>query len=256
MPTGTAPVVDAPVRHPWVAAVLVAVGWRLALFAAAFGLPELSPAAFPELGAVLVNLTACLVPLVVIARLGWWREPWLRQLRPRRWWAVLALALLLAVELVFGWEPTPARALGIGALVLAAALSEELYSRGVVQELLRAVPPVGRAVGVGLLFGLGHVLSGVVFGRDLAYLAFQVPHACVVGFAFAALRMQVVSIWPLVALHAWSNFMVLTSPPGAVPEWWEGFKLAAILALGVVVVRQEQAAWRARRLSPGTARPA
>lgn len=232
-----AEMVTPPVAHPWAAAIGVALAWRLVIFAAAFGLPPLAVEAFPDLGAVVVNALACAVPLAVIARLGWWREPWLATLRPRRWWPLAPLAVVYPLQLAFGWEPGLGQSLSIVALVLVAATSEELYSRGVIQELLRAVPPLPRTVAVGLLFGLGHVLSGIVFGRELDYLAFQVPHSIVHGFALAAIRLHIVSIWPLVVLHALSNLMVLTAPPGAVPDWWEALKLIAMLATGIVLVR-------------------
>ena len=131
-------------------------------------------------------------------------------------------------------------ALFVLSVVLVASTSEELYSRGVVQELLRAVRPLWRAVAVGMMFGVGHMLSGVVFGRDLGYLAFQVPHAVVLGFALAAVRMHVVSIWPLVLLHAVQNLLVLAAPPGAVLDAWEAFALVVTLVTGLVLVRQHE----------------
>lgn len=232
-------------NHPWLWAIAVAVGWRLAIFAAAFGLPPLAPTAFPDLGALLVNLVAAVVPLAVIARLRWWRQPWFLTLRPQRWWPLAPLALLYLSRLVFGWDLDLQQSLSTAVFVLVAAASEELYSRGVIQELLRAVRPLWRAIAVGLLFGLGHILSGVVFGREIDYLAFQVPHAVIQGFVLAALRMQVVSIWPLVLLHAASNLLVLAAPPGAVPNWWEALQLVVMLVTGLLIVR------RTERLSTG-----
>lgn len=227
----------APVGHPWLAAVGVAIGWRLVIFAAAFVLPPLAPTGFPELGALVVNLIACLVPLAVIARLGWWRMPWLVTVRPLAWLPLVPLAVLYAGRLMFGWQLTLSQSAGTAVFVLVAAASEELYSRGVIQELLRAVRPLWRAAAVGLLFGLGHILSGVVFGRDLDYLAFQVPHAVVQGFALAGLRMLVVSLWPIVLLHAESNLLVLAERPGAVPAWWEALQLIVMLTTGLLAVR-------------------
>lgn len=208
----------APVGHPWWGAIGVALGWRLAVIAAAFALPPLAPTGFPDLGALVVNLIACLVPLAVIARLGWWRQPWLVTVRPRVWLPLAPLAVLYGMRSIFGWDLTLSRSVTTAVFVVVAATSEELYSRGVIQELLRAVRPWWRATAVGLLFGLGHILSGVVFGRDLGYLAFQVPHAVVQGFALAALRMLVVSLWPLVLLHAESNLLVLLSRRGQFPS--------------------------------------
>ncbi|SSC23524.1 CAAX amino terminal protease, partial [Klenkia terrae] len=237
----TAPVTAAPVRHPWLWSVAVAVGWRAVVVVAALGLSPMAVAAFPDLGAVVVNLLACAVPLAVVARLGWWRMPWLREVRPRAWWPLAPLAVVYAARIVFGWELGPVEAMSTVVLVLVAATSEELWSRGVVQELLRAVRPLWRAVAVGVLFGVGHVLSGVVLGRELDYLAFQVPHATIQGFALAALRMHVVSIWPLVGLHALSNLLVLAEAPGAVPVWWEAGQLLLTLAFGLwLVLRYER----------------
>jgi hypothetical protein len=230
----------APVRHPWWSAIAVAVGWRLAVFAAAFGLPPLAVAAFPDLGALVVNLFAALVPLAVIARLGWWHQPWLVTVRPRRWWPMAPLVLLYLARLIFGWDLDLWSSLTTGVFVVVAAASEELYSRGVIQELLRAVRPLWRATAVGVLFGFGHVLSGVVFGREWEYLSFQVPHAVVQGFVLAALRMQIVSIWPLVLLHAASNLLVLAAPPGSVPNWWEALQLFVMLATGLLLIRRTE----------------
>lgn len=227
-----------PVRHPWLWSLAVAVGWRLVVITAALGLPPLAFAAFPDLGAVVVNLIGCAVPLGVVAYLGWWRMPWLVTVRPRVWWPLAPLAVVYGARLVFGWHLGPVETLSTVVLVLVAATSEELWSRGVVQELLRAVRPLWRAVGVGVLFGVGHVLSGVVLGRELDYLAFQVPHATIQGFALAAMRMHVVSIWPLVLVHAASNLLVLAEAPGAVPVWWEAGQLLVTLTLGLWLVRR------------------
>lgn len=231
-----------PVRHYWATSLAVALGWRVAVVTAAFGLPPLAVEAFPDLGAVVVNLLAAAIPLGVIAWLGWWRMPWLTTLRPRVWWPLLPLAVVYSSRLVFGWELSPAQTAGTVVLVLVAASSEELWSRGVVQELLRAVRPLWRAVAVGLLFGVGHVLSGLAFDRELAYLAFQVPHATIQGFALAAMRMHVVSIWPLVLLHAGGNLVVLAETPGAVPVWWEAGQLLLTVVLGLWLVRLHERA--------------
>lgn len=236
-----------PVAHPWWSAVGVALTWRLAIFTAALALPRLAPAGFPELGALVVNLVACVVPLAVIANLGWWRMPWLRIVRPRTWWSLAPLAALYTARMVFGWELSWGQSVGTAMFVVVAAISEELYSRGVIQELLRAVRPLKRAAAVGLLFGLGHAVSGVVFGRESEYIAFQVPHAVVQGFALAALRMLVITLWPLVLLHAESNVMVLAAPPGAVPDWWEGLQLVVMAAVGFWAVHRYERIY----LNPG-----
>jgi hypothetical protein len=72
---------------------------------------------------------------------------------------------------------------------------------------------------------------------EYRYLAFQVPHAVVQGFALAALRMFVVSLWPLVVLHAESNLLVFAETPGAVRIWWEALQLLVMLTVGLLAVR-------------------
>ncbi|MFE0582533.1 CPBP family intramembrane glutamic endopeptidase [Streptomyces sp. NPDC058874] len=209
----------------------VNVGWHLALFAAAFALPSIGFA-----GPVLVNLAACVVPLAVVALFRWWRSPWLATLRPRRPWLLVPAYLVVCLELTRG-VVGPASALAASALLmLSVGISEELYARGVMQELLRALSPWRLTLWVALLFGLGHVISGLVFGRSPEYMVFQVLHASVFGFVLAALRLHTVSIWPLALLHAVSNWTNSNSP-GELPVWWEALRLLALTGYGVALVR-------------------
>ncbi|WP_149179709.1 CPBP family intramembrane glutamic endopeptidase [Streptomyces sp. TRM49041] len=230
-----------PVRFPLLAAISVNVGWHLALFAVAFTLPSIGFA-----GPVLVNLAACVVPLAVVMRFRWWRSPWLATVWPRRPGLLLPAYVVVCLELTRG-VVGPASALAASALLmLSVGISEELYSRGVMQELLRAMSPWRLTLWVGLLFGLGHVLSGLVFGRSPEYMAFQVLHASVFGFLLAALRLHTVSIWPLALLHALSNW-INSNSPGELPIWWEAFRLLALTGYGVALVRIRT---RERALSP------
>ncbi|MDI9889449.1 CPBP family intramembrane metalloprotease [Streptomyces sp. HNM0645] len=235
-----------PVRYPFSAAVAVDAGWHLVLFAVAFTLPSIGFA-----GPVLINLAACVVPLAVVARLRWWRAPWLATLRPLRPWLLAPAYLVICLELTRGVEGS-AGTLAAGALLmLSVGISEELYARGVMQELLRALSPWSLTLWIGLLFGLGHVLSGVVFGRSPDYIAFQVVHATVLGFLLAALRLHTISIWPLALLHALSNW-INSNSPGELPVWWEVARLLALTAYGAMLVRMST---RERALSLATGRP-
>jgi hypothetical protein len=213
----------------WAAAVTLA--WHLAVFAAAFGLPPLAPEWFPDLGATVVNLLAALVPIAVIWRCGWESRPWLRLSRPRR---PLLLLPVLAVALTYaapGIEGSSRVLLSSALLMLAVGLSEELLSRGVVQELLEPLSPRARVAWVGVLFGLGHALSAVVFGRPLDDTIVQVVSTTAFGAGFAALRLHTVVLWPLVLLHGLDDWLQVNSP-GAAPWGWQlavtiGFAVAA-----------------------------
>ena len=227
-----------PVRRPLLAAIGVNLAWHAVLFAVALTLPLLGGAA-----PAVVNLAACVVPLGVIAWLGWWRAPWLSGVLPRRPWTLAPVVVVIGAELVRGIEGSSAVLVTSAVVMLSVGVSEELYARGVMQELLRTMRPLALVATVGLLFGAGHVLSGLVFGRPADYIAFQVLHATVFGFIAAALRLHVVSIWPLALLHAGSNWLSVNSV-GELPVWWEVCRLAALAGYGVVLAR----------LSPGRLR--
>jgi uncharacterized protein len=188
----------------------------------------MAPGWFPDLGAAVVNLVALLVPLLVIAGNGWWRRPWLSRVRPLR---PVLLAPVVLVSLSYalpGIEGTTTVLLSSAALFLAVGLSEELLSRGTVQEVLGPLRPRVRVLWVGVLFGLGHVLSAVVFGRPVDDTVVQVISTTAFGAGFAALRLHTVAVWPLVLLHALDNWCQVNSP-GAAPWWWQ---LAVALGFG------------------------
>ncbi|MCY0940492.1 CPBP family intramembrane glutamic endopeptidase [Streptomyces antarcticus] len=218
-------------RFPLLSAVSVSIGWHLVLFVVAFTLPSIGFA-----GPVVVNLAACTVPLAVVARLRWWRAPWLATVLPRRPWLLVPPFLVVGLEATRGVTGSAEVLAASALLMVSVGISEELYARGVMQEFLRALSPWRTALWIGLLFGLGHVLSGVVFGRSPEYIAFQVLHASVFGFLLAALRLHTVSIWPLALLHAVSNW-INSNSPGELPVWWEALRLLALTGYGVALVR-------------------
>jgi hypothetical protein len=221
--------------------LLTAVGlelaWHAVLFTADRGLPPLGTDAFPDLGATVVNIVAMLVPLAVIAWRGWWREPWLRTIVPRRP-VVLVPALALALlPLIGGLDGSPSVLLSSAILFLALGCSEELLSRGTVQALLEPLAPVRRVLWVGVLFGIGHVLSALWFGRPLDDGAAQVISATTFGVGYAGMRMHTVSIWPLAVLHGLDDWTSVNSP-GALP--W-GVQLAVAIAWMTYGVRLARA---------------
>lgn len=77
-----------------------------------------------------------------------------------------------------------------------------------------------RVVWVGVLFGLGHVLSAVAFGRAVDDTVAQVVSTTAFGAGFAALRLHTGVLWPLVLLHG-SDDWVQVNSPGAAPWPWQ-----------------------------------
>ncbi|RBY77125.1 CPBP family intramembrane metalloprotease [Geodermatophilus sp. TF02-6] len=201
-------------------AAALTLAWHVVLVAAAYGLPPLSPSWFPDLGATVVNLAAAVVPVAVVVRRGWGDRPWLRTAWPRR---PLLLVPVLAVALSYaapGIEGGAGVLLSSAVLFLVLGASEELQSRGVVQEVLAPLRPRPRVLCVGVLFGLGHVLSAVAFGRPVDDTVAQVVSTTAFGAGFAALRLHTVALWPLALLHGLDDWCQVNSP-GAAPWWWQ-----------------------------------
>ncbi len=194
---------------PLLRAAVLTLLWHLLLFAAAFGLPLLGVALPGGAGSAVVSLVAALVPVAVLLRRRE-RTPWLRRVLPRRPVLLLPVVLVSASYLAPGIEGSGPALAATAAVMPAVALSEELLSRGVVQD----------ALAVGLLFGLGHALSGAVFGRPLDDTLAQVVSTAAFGAGFAALRLHIGTIWPLVVLHGLCNWCQVVSP-GAAPWPWQ-----------------------------------
>ncbi|MDQ6747395.1 MAG: CPBP family glutamic-type intramembrane protease, partial [Candidatus Dormibacteraeota bacterium] len=102
--------------------------------------------------------------------------------------------------------------LSAAVLYTALGISEEALSRGLVQRVLAVLGPVRAAVWVGLLFGAGHTLSGIWFAHPMGDTIFITINAAAFGFACAALRWHLRTIWPLVAVHALGDFLQILSP--------------------------------------------
>jgi hypothetical protein len=185
--------------RPLTAAVAVTLAWHAALFAAG-----------EELNGWQSNLVAASVPLAIVVARGWWREAAVAPLAPRRsWWVLAPVLALTSVYLVNPVVGSAAAWRETSALVLCVGISEELYARGVVQHLLE---PLGRARAVlwtGVLFGLGHALSGAWFGRAFDDTVVQVVETMAFGACFAALRFEIRTLWPLVLLHALDDLLQL-----------------------------------------------
>lgn len=200
-------------RRPILIAVLLTLVWHAVLFALADTIASLQSHSFPDLGYTLINLGAAAIPVGLILWLGWTRSAGLTWRRPERsWWLLTPLvleALSYAVHGVLG----SVRELVSGAVLYAAlGISEEAISRGLVQRVLAALGPVRAAVGTGLLFGAGHILSGIWFSHPVGDTIYISINAAAFGFALAALRWHLQTIWPLAALHGLGDFTQILSP--------------------------------------------
>jgi membrane protease YdiL (CAAX protease family) len=198
---------------------LIVIWWAVMLLLAS-ALPRLSPAWFPDLSMTLVNIGALLVPLAVVAALGWWRQAGLALSRPdRSWWTLLPLLAFALSFAAGGLSGSPAQVFSSAILFLALGLNEELLYRGVIQHATNSLGALRSVVWVALLFGFQHVGTGIFFGHSLYDTGAMVISATSFGAAYAAVRLRIGTIWPLAFLHGLENFCN-TRSPGDAPWWW------------------------------------
>ncbi|WP_344120915.1 CPBP family intramembrane glutamic endopeptidase [Kocuria aegyptia] len=84
-------------------------------------------------------------------------------------------------------------------------INEEMMFRGLVQGVLDPFPLGSRCVLVGLVLGAQHT-ANLLFGHTLYDTGAQVLSATGSGFAYAAARARIGTIWPLALLHGPGNF--------------------------------------------------
>lgn len=200
-------------RRPILTAVLLTLLWHAVLFALAETIASLQPRWFPDLGYTLINLGAAAVPIGLILWLGWTRSAGLIWRRPdRSWWLVAPLVLEAVSYSLDGLVGTAGELLSAAVLYTVLGISEEALSRGLVQRVLAVFGPVRAAVGVALLFGAGHTLSGLWFEHPVGDTIYITINAAAFGFACAALRWHLRTIWPLVGVHALGDLLQILSP--------------------------------------------
>jgi len=184
--------------------LLLTLLWHATLVALATVIPAATSEAGDDLRAAGINLLTALVPMAVLARLSAWRSAGLTSRLRRPWW-LLPLAAVAVVPAVTGVAGTATLVVTTVVLQLCLGLNEETMSRGVVQTLTAHLGSWRCAGWVGLLFGIGHAFNAVFFGISWFEAGGQVLTATVGGFAFAAVRFHVLSLWPFVLLHATEN---------------------------------------------------
>jgi hypothetical protein len=120
------------------------------------------------LGATVVNAVCFAAVWVVLWRRGWLRVSGVAVPGPlRRWWLTLPTLAVACSYAVAGLEGRTTVLVSSLVSLLWVSINEELYSRGLVQQVLTPVGPTRAAIGVGLLFGAGHFQNYLFFGAPL-----------------------------------------------------------------------------------------
>jgi len=196
-------------RRPWllIAFVVTSVAAVNGVAAGiAVALPELSATALE----MIVELILAALAIALLTAL-------------RSWGRVGFRALIRLSDLRLYWLPlfpvlpaVPAAIVGITGmrfgeilyfLILACliGLVEEVFFRGLILQALAAKGLWRSAILSGVIFGAMHLLN-LLFGADLTATLFQASYAVALGFAFAAVTLRTCVLWPLIVIHALTDF--------------------------------------------------
>lgn len=183
--------------------VLFAIGITVIVTIAEYAVAALSRlVGLPEpLMVLLVLSVSVAIPFALIHRLGWWQDagfvttvqnlpsltiPFLLVFIPLPFFGAVTMEPLIAVFITVAFFLT--------------ALSEEALMRGL---LFRVFLPQSKWIAVlvpSVLFGIAHITQ-FFEGMALTDNLLQIANAIIFGVLYAAVRLRVNSIWPLVALH-------------------------------------------------------
>jgi membrane protease YdiL (CAAX protease family) len=146
------------------------------------------------------------VAVYLLSRLGWWRLAGYTNERPadlKLFWLPLLPAVM---NLASGVRTVSFQdALLFLFIALLVGFVEETYFRGL---MLRAFASRGAwraAIITAVCFGLLHTLN-VFANWNTAYVIQQVIYAAAIGFMYAALAIRTGTIWPLIVVHAATDF--------------------------------------------------
>ena len=167
-----------------------------------------------------IMLANAIFAVILLSSLRWWGEAGFNS--PSNWQnlrlLLIPVALLIGPALFFQPQlPDSSKLVGLVIVTLLIGFQEEAIFRGV---LLKALKPRGIMQAVlisALLFGIIHINSLFV-GRDPLFVAAQIVASFLGAIGLAALRIRLNSIWPLILLHAFNDFVQFIATGGLEAE--------------------------------------
>jgi membrane protease YdiL (CAAX protease family) len=162
----------------------------------------------------------CIFAISMLTLLGWWGESGF--VRPKSWRILLPylpLFLLVIVSKIseitsLGIHVSDLNFILVGLFVyMAGGFMEEAVFRGLVLRTLLPQGLVRAAVLSSMIFAVVHLLN-LAAGANLAATILQVMVAFLMGLAFIAPLVVTRNIWPLVFIHALSNFVAYLAVGG------------------------------------------
>ena len=115
---------------------------------------------------------------------------------------------------------------------------EEVTYRGVILEALAGFSDGSRVLLSAILFGLSHIDNLFLPGADELGVAYQIFEAALVGILFGAVRLRMNTIWPVMAVHATYDFMLILAFGHAFPvaPTLPGFAVDTVVNVGLACV--------------------
>jgi membrane protease YdiL (CAAX protease family) len=112
---------------------------------------------------------------------------------------------------------------------------EEVTYRGVILEALAGLSSGSRVTLSAMLFGLSHLDNLFLPGADELGVAYQIFEAALVGILFAAVRLRMNTIWPVMFVHAIYDLMLVLAFGHAYPvaPTLAGFLVATVVNLAL-----------------------
>ncbi len=162
--------------------------------------------------AIVGRVGICIFAILMLTLLSWWGESGF--VRPKSWRTLLPylpLFLLVIVSKIseitsLGIHVSDLNFILVGLFIyVAGGFMEEAVFRGLVLRTLLSQGLVRAAILSSMIFAAVHLLN-LAAGANLAATILQVIVAFLMGLAFVAPLAVTRNIWPLIFIHALSNF--------------------------------------------------
>jgi hypothetical protein len=168
--------------------------------------PEMPPALLE----LISELVLAAVAVVLLTTRRSWRTVGFRSLRRlkdfRLYWVPVLPLLPVVAAVVHGLSRMHTGEI-LAYLMLACVIGfvEEVFFRGLILQALASYGLWWAASISSIIFGLMHVLN-LLYGADFLATLLQAAYAAAMGFGFAAVTLRTGAIWPVIVIHALTDF--------------------------------------------------
>jgi membrane protease YdiL (CAAX protease family) len=193
-----------------IGATLLDVGTMIALRGLTYAVPSSG-------WRIAVSLLVVALPLAAAIAFLAWRRAFrqagftpIRQWRSRHLLFILPLTLLLpAFALSAGIRVmSTATVIFYGIYILLAVTQEETIYRGLILSALRPYSPIYAALLSSGLFAISHLNNIFLVGKSATATLEQILLAGFLGVFFAAIRLRMNAIWPVIVAHGSYDFLL------------------------------------------------